>query len=71
MNSLADIFKIPELRKRIGVTLAVLAVYFGFFSTPITDTTRASVDQLIQHYQSVQTVEAPVAEAAPAETAAH
>jgi NADH-quinone oxidoreductase subunit M len=54
----------------LGV-LAVLAVYFGFFSTPITDTTRASVDQLIQHYQSAQTVEAPVAEAAPAETAAH
>ncbi|WP_440959720.1 NADH-quinone oxidoreductase subunit M [Oceanicaulis sp. LC35] len=54
----------------LGV-LAVLAVYFGFFSTPITDTTRASVDQLIQHYQSAQTVEAPAAEAAPAETAAH
>ena len=54
----------------LGV-LAVLAVYFGFFSTPITDTTRASVDQLIQHYQSAQTVEAPAADAAPAETAAH
>ena len=54
----------------LGV-LAVLAVYFGFFSTPITDTTRASVDQLIQQYQSAQTVEAPAADAASAETAAY
>ena len=54
----------------LGV-LAVLAVYFGFFSTPITDTTRASVDQLIQHYQSAQTVEAIASDVAPAETAAH
>jgi len=55
----------------LGV-LAVLAVYFGFFSTPITDTTRASVDNLISHYQSALPVEAelPVS-AAPAETAAY
>ena len=32
--------------------LAALAIYFGFFTTPITDTTRASVDALIEHYQS-------------------
>jgi NADH-quinone oxidoreductase subunit M len=31
--------------------LAVLAIYFGFFTTPITETTRASVQDLIEHYQ--------------------
>lgn len=32
--------------------LAVLAVYFGFFTTPITETTRASVQQLIEQYDA-------------------
>jgi NADH-quinone oxidoreductase subunit M len=32
--------------------LAALAVFFGFFTTPITETTRASVQQLIQHYDA-------------------
>jgi len=56
----------------LGV-LAVLAVYFGFFSTPITDTTRASVDHLISHYEAAlpEVVEEPAAEAAPADDHAH
>ncbi|MFP4519376.1 MAG: NADH-quinone oxidoreductase subunit M [Oceanicaulis sp.] len=32
--------------------LAVLAIYFGFFTTPITETTRASVSQLIEQYEA-------------------
>ncbi len=32
--------------------LAVLAIYLGFFTTPITATTEASVESLIQHYQA-------------------
>lgn len=47
--------------------LAALTVYFGFFTTPITDTTRASVDALITHYQTA--IEAPfeAIEAAPSQ----
>ena len=33
-------------------SLALIAVYLGFFTTPITDTTEASVMALIEHYQS-------------------
>jgi NADH-quinone oxidoreductase subunit M len=32
--------------------LAVLAIYFGVFTTPITETTRASVTQLIEQYEA-------------------
>ncbi|MGJ3233301.1 MAG: NADH-quinone oxidoreductase subunit M [Oceanicaulis sp.] len=32
--------------------LAALAIYFGFFTTPITETTRASVAQLIEQYEA-------------------
>ncbi|MEO1040370.1 MAG: NADH-quinone oxidoreductase subunit M [Pseudomonadota bacterium] len=35
----------------LGV-LAFLAIYLGFFTTPITDVTQASVDALINHYQA-------------------
>ena len=35
MNSLADIFKIPELRRRILVTIGVLAVYRMGVAIPI------------------------------------
>ncbi len=43
--------------------LAALTVYFGFVTTPITDTTRASVEALIAQYQAalVETAE-PAAE---------
>ena len=38
-------------REWINLTvLAVLAIYFGFFTTPITAATEASVQQLIEHY---------------------
>ncbi len=57
-----------DLNAREWINLGVLSapvLYFGFFSTPITDTTRASVDNLISHYQSSLPVKAEL----PAETA--
>jgi NADH-quinone oxidoreductase subunit M len=41
--------------------LAALTLYFGFFTTPITETTRASVEALISQYQAAlaETAEAP------------
>ena len=44
-----------DLGRREWVNLGVLAaltIYFGFITTPITDTTRASVDALIEQYQT-------------------
>ncbi|XBQ15603.1 MAG: NADH-quinone oxidoreductase subunit M [Oceanicaulis sp.] len=44
--------------------LAALTVYFGFFTTPITETTRASVEALIAQYQTA--IEAPFEPIEPA-----
>ena len=43
--------------------LAVLAIYFGFFTTPITETTRASVTQLIEQYEAATTPDAEALDA--------
>jgi NADH-quinone oxidoreductase subunit M len=53
-----------DLNGREWINLSVLAaltVYFGFVTTPITETTRASVEALIAQYQAalVETVDAP------------
>jgi len=56
-----------DLDVREWINLGALAagvVWLGFFTTPITDATRASVDNLIQHYQAAVSVEAaPAADA--------
>ncbi len=57
-----------DLDRREWINLSVLAaltIYFGFLTTPITDTTKASVDALIQQYQAalVTDVEPPAGEA--------
>lgn len=53
-----------DLNGREWINLSVLAaltIYFGFVTTPITETTRASVEALIAQYQAalVETVDAP------------
>ena len=56
-----------DLNGREWINLSVLAaltVYFGFLTTPVTDTTKASVEALIQQYQAAleETVDAPAGE---------
>jgi NADH-quinone oxidoreductase subunit M len=53
-----------DLNGREWINLSVLAaltLYFGFVTTPITETTRAPVEALIAQYQAalVETVDAP------------